>query len=168
VDEIVTDVNCSLDQEAAAAFPQVKWEDLKGVACRVNILLGFANLRYFPMEEDQKDSLVLWSSQFGTRWMIARRTQPGCTCEGCESTALVDGVSSEHFQPLDFIRAEALGTDMLARCVACQNSKEYKFRADSISFKENKEYKVIINGLQLEWRIINRWPRTNSVFLPGP
>jgi hypothetical protein len=59
----------------------------------------------------------------------------------------VQGVNAEHFQPLDFIRAEALGTDAPSRCAACQNCKECKFRADSISFKENREYEVIINGL---------------------
>jgi hypothetical protein len=31
IDEIVTDINSSLDREAAAAFPQVEWEAVKGV-----------------------------------------------------------------------------------------------------------------------------------------
>jgi hypothetical protein len=35
-----------------------------------------------------------------------------------------------------------LRVDILAMCAAC------KFRADSISFKENKEYEVIINCLK--------------------
>jgi hypothetical protein len=39
---------------------------------------------------------------------------------------------------------------MPARCAACHNCGECKFWADSISFKENKEYKVIINGLKLD------------------
>jgi hypothetical protein len=40
--------------------------------------------------------------------------------------------------------------DTPARCTACQNCKAYKFRTDSISFKKNREYKVIIYGLQLD------------------
>jgi hypothetical protein len=59
----------------------------------------------------------------------------------------VQGVNTEHFHPLDFIRTEALGTDAPSWCAACRNCKECKFRADSISFKENREYEVIINGL---------------------
>jgi hypothetical protein len=43
-----------------------------------------------------------------------------------------------------------LGTDTPAKCQAFQNCKECKFRADSISFKENKEYEVIIDGLKLD------------------
>jgi hypothetical protein len=59
-------------------------------------------------------------------------------------------MGAEHFQPLDFIRAEVLGTDTPARCAACRNCRECKFQADSISFKENKEYEVIINVLKLD------------------
>jgi hypothetical protein len=150
VDEIVTDVNSSLDREVAAAFPQVEWEDVKGIAGHVDLLLGFDNMGCFPVEGDRKGSLALWSSQLGTGWMIAGRPQQGCMCKSCTCTVVANTVGAEHFQPLDFIRAEALGTDTPARCVACRNCRECKFRADSISFKENKEYKVIINGLKLD------------------
>jgi hypothetical protein len=79
--------------------------------------------------------------------MIAGMVQLGCTCEGCACTASVNVVRAEHFQPLDFIRADALGSDTSPRCAGCQNCKEYKFRADSIRFMENKEYRVINTGL---------------------
>jgi hypothetical protein len=49
---------------------------------------------------------------------------------------------------VDFIWVEAKGTNILAMCAACWNCKECKFRADSISFKKNKEYEVIINCLK--------------------
>lgn len=68
---------------------------------------------------EHKDSLELLSSQLGTGWMIARRAQLGCTFEECACTASVYVVRAEYFQPLDFICAEALGTETLARCVAC-------------------------------------------------
>jgi hypothetical protein len=63
---------------------------------------------------------------------------------------LVNGVNAELFQPLDFIRAEALGMDTPARGAAYRNCRECKFWADSITFKENKEYEVILNGLHLD------------------
>jgi hypothetical protein len=53
------------------------------------------------------------------------------------------------FLPLDFLSAEALGTDLPRRCVSCLGCKECKFRADSISFKENQEYQVILEGLSI-------------------
>jgi hypothetical protein len=62
MDEIVTDVNSGLGREAAAAFPQVEWEDVKGMAGRVDLLLGFDNMGCFPVEADRKGSLALWSS----------------------------------------------------------------------------------------------------------
>ncbi len=52
------------------------------------------------------------------------------------------------FLPLDFLSAEALGTDLPRRCVSCLGCKECKFRADSISFKENQEYQVILKGAE--------------------
>ncbi len=120
------------------------------MAGRVDMLLGFNTMGCFPVEADRKGSLALWSSQLGTGWMIAGQPQLSCTCKSCTCTVAVNMVSAEHFQPLDFIRAEALGTDTPARCAACHNCRECKFRADSISFKENKEYEVIINGLKLD------------------
>jgi hypothetical protein len=45
---------------------------------------------------------------------------------------------------------ETLGMDTPARCAACQNCKECKFRAEYISFNDNKEYDEIINGLKLD------------------
>ncbi len=113
----------------------------------MNLLLGFDNMGCFLVEADRKGSLSLWSSQLGTGWMIAGRPQQSCVCESCTCTVVTNAVGAEHFQPLDFIRAEALGTDTPARCEACRNCRECKFRADSISFNENKEYEVIINGL---------------------
>jgi hypothetical protein len=49
--------NC-LDRVAAAAFLRVCWKDVKGVASRVDMLLGFDNRGVFPMEVDCKDSLT--------------------------------------------------------------------------------------------------------------
>jgi hypothetical protein len=50
------------------------------------------------------------------------------------------------FQPSDFLMAEALGTDMPRRCKNCLKCKECQFRADSLSFKENQEYQVILES----------------------
>ncbi len=80
------------------------------------MLLVFDNMGCFPVEADCKGLLALWSSQLGTGWMIAGRPQQSCTCESCTCTVAVKMVGVEHFKPLDFIRAEALGTNTLASC----------------------------------------------------
>jgi hypothetical protein len=52
--------------------------------------------------------------------------------------------------PMDFLSEEALGTDLPRCCVSCLGCKECKFRADSISFKENQEYQMILEGLEFD------------------
>jgi hypothetical protein len=54
------------------------------------------------------------------------------------------------FNPPEFIPAEAMGTEVPRRCPACRNCKECQFRMDSLTFKENAEYEVILSKLQLD------------------
>jgi hypothetical protein len=54
------------------------------------------------------------------------------------------------FQPSDFLSAEALGTDMPRRCKNCLKCKDCQFLADSLTFKENQEYQVILDGLKFD------------------
>jgi hypothetical protein len=43
-----------------------------------------------------------------------------------------------------------MGTELPRRCPACKNCKEFQFHMDSLSFKENAEYKVILSKLRLD------------------
>ncbi len=52
--------------------------------------------------------------------------------------------------PPEFITAEAMGTEVPSRCPACRNCKECQFRMDSLTFKENSEYEVILSKLQMD------------------
>jgi hypothetical protein len=54
------------------------------------------------------------------------------------------------FQSSDFLLAEALGTNIPRRCTSCIGCKECTFRSDSLTFKENQEYQVILGGLKLD------------------
>jgi hypothetical protein len=54
------------------------------------------------------------------------------------------------FNPPEFIPAEVMGTELPRRCPACRNCKECQFRMDSLTFKENTEYEVILNKLHLD------------------
>ncbi len=53
------------------------------------------------------------------------------------------------FNPPEFIPAEAMGTELPRRCPACKNCKECQFRMDSLNFKENAEYEIILSKLRL-------------------
>ncbi len=54
------------------------------------------------------------------------------------------------FQPYDFLTTESLGTDLLRRCTSCRRCKECKFRTDSLTFKEDQEYQIILEGLEFD------------------
>jgi hypothetical protein len=53
------------------------------------------------------------------------------------------------FQPPEFIPEEAMGMEIPRRCCACKNCKECKFHMNSLSFKENTDYEIILSKLKL-------------------
>jgi hypothetical protein len=65
--------------------------------------------------------------------------------EVAANTAVAANAALVAFKPMDFISADVLGTETQACCAACPNCKEFKFRVDFVSFKEDKEYKAILN-----------------------
>jgi hypothetical protein len=77
-------------------------------------------------------------------------------CEGTddrefkEAPQKVLSCRSVLFHPLEFIPAEAMGMELTRRCPACKNCKECQFQMDSLSFKENTEYEIILSKLKLD------------------
>jgi hypothetical protein len=69
------------------------------------------------------------------------------------------------FQPYDFLTAESLGTDLPRRCTSCRRCKECKFRTDSLTFKEDQEYQVILEGLKFDEEC-RRWRATYPFHIP--
>jgi hypothetical protein len=52
--------------------------------------------------------------------------------------------------------------DMPARCASFRNCKECKFGADSITFKENNEYEMILNGPSWTGSCVSPWNLTDN------
>jgi hypothetical protein len=69
------------------------------------------------------------------------------------------------FQPYDFLTAESLGTDLLRRCTSCRRCKECKFRTDCLTFKEDQEYQIILEGLEFN-KERRRWRATYPFHIP--
>jgi hypothetical protein len=63
------------------------------------------------------------------------------------------------FQPYDFLTTESLGTDLQRRCTSCRKCKECKFRTDCLTFKEDQEYQIILEGLEFN-KEQGRWRAT--------
>jgi hypothetical protein len=68
-------------------------------------------------------------------------------------------IEGDIFQTSDFLLAEAMGTEM--KCKKC------KFRADSLSFKENQKYRVILDGLKVIGTR-GKWTATYPFRIPPP
>ena len=66
------------------------------------------------------------------------------------------------FQPYDFLTTESLGTDLPPRCTSCRRCKECKFRTDSLTFKEDQEYQIILEGLKFIKERGDGEPHTHS------
>jgi hypothetical protein len=66
------------------------------------------------------------------------------------------------FQPLDFLSAESMGTDLPRRCTSC---RKCKFRTDSLTFKEDQEYQVILEDLKFNMER-GRWSATYPFHIP--
>jgi hypothetical protein len=74
-------------------------------------------------------------------WVIDKGAEKlGLRVLSCRSTL---------FNPPEFIPAESMGTELPRRCPACRNCKECRFLMDSLSFKENTEYEIILSKLRL-------------------
>jgi hypothetical protein len=87
------------------------------------------------LEPQEEDAAICAVSTVAQRW-----TAPPLHIEG--------GI----FQPYDFLTSESLGTDLPRRCTSCRKCKECKFRTDCLTFKEDQEYQIILDGLESSTR----------------
>jgi hypothetical protein len=110
----------------------------------VQLLIGMNRVDLHPKEVERTGRLALLLSFFGSRskWIIT-----GDLAGHAKGTAVVGVIRQGHHVPLDFLTAEALGTETLRRCAACKKCKECQFRANVLTFKENAEYEAILNNL---------------------
>ncbi len=90
----------------------------------------------------------MYSSRFGTGYVTGGDMTPLHSPEAMSARVL--SCRSTLFNPPEFIPAEVMGTELPRRCPACRNCKECQFRMDSLTFKENTEYEIILSKLHLD------------------
>ncbi len=100
------------------------------------------------LEPQEEDTAICALSTVSQRW-----TAPPLHVEG--------GI----FQPYDFLTTESLGTDLPRRCTSCHKCKECKFRTDCLTFKEDEEYRIILEGLKFD-KERGRWRATYPFHIP--
>jgi hypothetical protein len=144
VDHVVGELpnlDLSPAKQAFVSVPEKEIQAPKGV---VDLLVGLDRLYLHPIKVERTGNLILYLSMFGVRtgWIVA-----GNLAEAARGSVWVGSVRQGNYVPLDFLSAEALGTETMRRCSACKKCKECQFRASVLSFKENAEYEAIINNL---------------------
>jgi hypothetical protein len=147
VDRITGNATSLNLSKAKSLFPSVA-SNLESPAGPIQLLVGMDHMEEAPKEEMRAQGVALYSSKFGTGYITGGdMTQP----PGQESTSVrVLSCRTTFFNPPEFIPAEVMGTELPHRCPACRNCKECQFRMDSLTFKENTEYEVILNKLHLD------------------
>jgi hypothetical protein len=137
VDHVLGDL-LKLDfSPAKQAFVSIPEKEVVAHHGLVKLLVGLDHLYLHPVEVERTGSLALHISMFGikTGWIIS-----GNLAAAARNTAWAGAVRNYHYVPLDFLSAEALGTEPLRRCSACMKCKECQFRASVLTFKANAEY----------------------------
>ncbi len=147
VDRITGNATSLNLSKAKALFPAVA-STLESPAGPIQLLIGMDHMEEAPREEERAQRVALYSSKFGTGYITGENmTHP----PGQEPASVrVLSCRMTLFNPPEFIPAEVMETELLRRCPACRNCKECKFRMDSLTFKENTEYEVILSKLHLD------------------
>jgi hypothetical protein len=121
----------------------------------MDIVMGNNNGFYLPIAEKVVDNLTI-------AWTPLNENKPYVLMGMYKEGGIVFSGSArvgDNFVPLDFISAEALGTDMPRRCKSCNNCKECAFRATTLTAQENHEYKIILDNLKYD-PVARRWSTT--------
>jgi hypothetical protein len=95
---------------AKKAFINVPENEIIVPKGAVQLLVGLGHRYLHPIEVERTGSLALFLSFFGVRtgWIVA-----GNLAEGAKGTVFVGAIRQRHYVPLDFLSAEALGTETL-------------------------------------------------------
>ncbi len=152
------------------AFPEVPEGGLEGASGRVSLLIGQDNLRLFPVEVRRAGGMALFKSQFGMGWMASGNaggieTPSNQEKEANEGALVLVAQESKNFQTPEFLSAEAMGVDLPRRCPSCKNCKECQFRTSAVSYKEDQEFHVILEGLKFNEER-RKWTASYPFFIP--
>ncbi|PVE29691.1 hypothetical protein DC007_14395, partial [Enterococcus faecalis] len=124
----------------------------------VDILIGLPSAGILPKELERVGNLCLSKSKFGTGFVVHGATgevkQEAGFCGSSRAKTVLTGhvmkIRQSLLEPVDFLTAEALGTEAPRKCAACKGCKECAFRTEALSWQESKELEVIEDGLKFD------------------
>ena len=148
IDEIMTDAEEIRESEAAKLFG-VEPDKLKRPAGRVNLLVGVSEVDLLPVRVKVADKLAVFASQFGSGLVLGG----SCQSENEELSVLAEQAAhakTRVVRTIDFLSAEAHGTDVPKRCRSCRGCKECGTKAGQLTWTEAMELSQIELGLSLD------------------
>jgi hypothetical protein len=110
VDHVIREMQELDFAPAKQAFISILESEIEPYHGLVKLLVGMDHLYLHPMEMERTGGLALYISMFGIRtgWVIAGNME-----EAARGTAWLGAVRQHPYVPLDFLSAEALGTEPL-------------------------------------------------------
>jgi hypothetical protein len=137
-------------EKAKRLFPSVAGS-LKSPEGPVHMLVCLNHMRDAPKEQARKEGILLYQCELSTGH-VAYGNMGGMAVERkvAKLESRVLSCMSTLFHPLEFIPAEAMGTELPRRCPACKNCNECRFQMNSRSFKENTKYEINLSKLKLD------------------
>ena len=145
VNELKIEVSNYDSSVVKETFPEINVDELVQPKGYIHLLVGSDNAHLMPKEKSRKDKMILYESVLkGCSGLVIAGQA------GCHSYPVFAAAAVGHFDPADFLSAEALGTDLPRQCRSCKSCKECQFRTSVLSAKENMEYEVIRNNLTFD------------------
>ena len=143
------------------SFPELNVDEPVQPIGYIQLLVGSDNAHLMPKEKSFKDKMILYESLIKgcSGFVKAGRA-------GCHSYPVFAAAAVGHFDPADFLHAEALGTNLPRHCHSCKLCKECQFWTTVLSAKENVEYEVIPNSLTFD-KENQKW-NTSYPFIMSP
>ena len=154
---ITTDVKVYGLEDVVGLFNDLTMENIDPPDGPVDLLVGLGRADLLPVQLELVDKLAVFTSRFGTGYMVAGSHKDIFVMGERESKACtVSYIEARNLRPLDFLTAEAVGTDVPRRCRSCKNCKECDFKVRSLTWKENAELAQIEKGLSLD-PVARKW-----------
>jgi hypothetical protein len=104
-----------------------------------------------PQKRDRAEGVVLYHSEFNTRYVACgNMSQEPLDQAHRRPVVKVLSCCNGLFNPPRIHTRRSHTNGVTCGCPDCKNCKECQFRMDSLTFKENTEYEIIVSKLRLD------------------
>ena len=147
-------------------FENLSVDDVRRRPGNIELLVGMKHAKLHPIQISISDSLILYSSKFGTGRILGGSHHLIKESDDIGKTALIIAHSqirnprvmfNRHLDcGIDFFSSEDFGVKLLPKCDRCKNCRNCTYEIHQISKAEQRELSIIENNLTLD-PVEQRW-----------